>query len=1165
MTLSKIDNDWIPLQIKVFTRWVSNQLKDQKDIEVNNVCTDLSNGVALVDLAQILTHKKASHSWAEHPKRNVDMVQNCDLALEMFANDGVHLVGISGKDINDSNQKLILGLIWTLILHYSIGSLNEIHGKSKINSISNQQIKSNQDSLLLWAKERTENYPHIHNFTPFDLSMCALLDSYFPEKIHYYSLDQSNSANNLQLAISVLSNLGVPIFVYPDELEKNKNVVDEKTLLTQLAALKSVLDTMPICKDQSTPVEKNDSSYHEEISHFEADLLKAQAELDSEKQSRQEAEAKIEEEKAKSTDEINKLTNLLHDYELRIDALQKDKEKDQAEIKLEKGSKQKSDEEVERLAKSLKDAEAEIIDLRQSLNKSIEQNENQKKSISQSAEEVQKLTVDLNDAKIELTKLKGDKTNEREIKRLTESLQNAQNEIQSLKSSNHTLQGKVSKLVDDKEQSKNEIQKLNQKYQIEAEEVFSLKTANEVASSDIEEYKLIINKLTSENEHLVKEICEIKSNLTGVLNEKSVAESKLNAVTQNLINAEQGLKEHAMLKSEIDKLSKSIDDSEARAEAANWEKTKYQNQLKDAFKEIAKLRKQTESLSEDKLQMENEIDRLSRSIVETEAQLALEKANGEKLSNKVKEIEREKLTTEKLLSEVKKANKDMVSQLTQNKIIISTAASNSLKLQRENDLLSTALADANGQIQEFQTARDLTLEELNTLSEGFKASQEENDELINENTAQKLVISVLKQKEIESEKEFQSLNKQLEREVESNTIVVKQLGAAITHLHAENDLNRMVIKDLNSQLSNKLEEIERLNGIEWQLEDAKAQLQKQSVARENAEEKVLELSDALSIEHHKVDSLSNDLQDAIMELRIAERSRGTAAIEAQTLANALYDAYGQMQSISDNQANSEELEYELEGELAKSQNIVEALKQSRIDAEKEIILLEKQLNDEERKISDADNYIAKLENENEVYKSRESQLKEALAVSEIDHEKMRRRVLDLEQKSAELAALLLIMDQDLEKQKSLKCVSQLNEEKLAKSLVEMQFELQDMKMENETLLNDHNDLLTEYDELRDALNEERLLREKVENDAKEFAKIIAQLDLKNRQYKQEKDQAVENAEEMARELVKSQVDVVTLKKENEELEETGDQMARDLIIADAKLADSKKELDQNQK
>lgn len=269
MYLTKVSDEWIPLQAKVFTRWVSNQLKDIQGMNIQDVTKDLSSGVALCELAKVLTGKQSTRSWAHTPKHNVEMVQNCDLAVDMFTKDGVHLVGISGKDIHDNNNKLILGFIWSLILHYSVHqSVNhQVSSKdnNSTNEISNDQsAKSDRDQLLAWAIDRTANYPNIHEFTPYGLSMCALLDSYVPNKINYYSLDPNDTEHNSELAISVMKELGIPILVYQDEIANHSEQIDSKALITQLSAAKVVLDNLKT-EIQTT----NASETHESIQNTE--------------------------------------------------------------------------------------------------------------------------------------------------------------------------------------------------------------------------------------------------------------------------------------------------------------------------------------------------------------------------------------------------------------------------------------------------------------------------------------------------------------------------------------------------------------------------------------------------------------------------------------------------------------------------------------------------------------------------------------------------------------------------------------------------------------------------------------------------------------------------------------------------------------------------------
>ena len=58
MSLAKVDEEWVPLQAKVFTRWVRSQLKDDDEYQVEDITKDLTNGVALVELAKHLTQNE---------------------------------------------------------------------------------------------------------------------------------------------------------------------------------------------------------------------------------------------------------------------------------------------------------------------------------------------------------------------------------------------------------------------------------------------------------------------------------------------------------------------------------------------------------------------------------------------------------------------------------------------------------------------------------------------------------------------------------------------------------------------------------------------------------------------------------------------------------------------------------------------------------------------------------------------------------------------------------------------------------------------------------------------------------------------------------------------------------------------------------------------------
>jgi filamin len=114
-----LDAEWKRIQKKTFTRWCNEHLKVQ-DMMVEDLSTDLSDGVRLIVLIEVLSHKKVGR-YNKKPRVFAQKMENVQLALDfLMKKERIRLVNIGSGDIVDQNLKLILGLIWTLILHYQI-------------------------------------------------------------------------------------------------------------------------------------------------------------------------------------------------------------------------------------------------------------------------------------------------------------------------------------------------------------------------------------------------------------------------------------------------------------------------------------------------------------------------------------------------------------------------------------------------------------------------------------------------------------------------------------------------------------------------------------------------------------------------------------------------------------------------------------------------------------------------------------------------------------------------------------------------------------------------------------------------------------------------------------------------------------------------------------
>jgi filamin len=106
--------------------------------------------------------------------------------LKFLEREGIKIINIDSTDIVDCKLKLILGLIWLLILHYSISKplLNMQGGSSNDKQTPKQR-------LLNWVKNRIPDL-HVQNFTTglrFSIIFAAEIDSF----LRHFRLEQRKS------------------------------------------------------------------------------------------------------------------------------------------------------------------------------------------------------------------------------------------------------------------------------------------------------------------------------------------------------------------------------------------------------------------------------------------------------------------------------------------------------------------------------------------------------------------------------------------------------------------------------------------------------------------------------------------------------------------------------------------------------------------------------------------------------------------------------------------------------------------------------------------------------------------------------------------------------------------------------------------------------------
>lgn len=159
------------VQRKAYTKWLNLKLKqserDPKPKLVDVIEPDLKTGVTLNMLAEVLTDKR--EKFIEKPRSVFQYMQNTATALSTFRNDGVILHNIDNTSICQENTTLCLGLVFQLMLHYSIsvfgkGAQNIAELRRSGLDFVNFQLSTLDDDIHADIREITQS-PHTGRIT----------------------------------------------------------------------------------------------------------------------------------------------------------------------------------------------------------------------------------------------------------------------------------------------------------------------------------------------------------------------------------------------------------------------------------------------------------------------------------------------------------------------------------------------------------------------------------------------------------------------------------------------------------------------------------------------------------------------------------------------------------------------------------------------------------------------------------------------------------------------------------------------------------------------------------------------------------------------------------------------------------------------------------------
>ncbi|XP_066922248.1 filamin-A-like isoform X11 [Clytia hemisphaerica] len=224
-----VDAEWKRIQQNTFTRWCNEHLKCA-NFYIYDIEKDLSDGLKLIALLQVLSHKKISR-YNKKPTFRPQKLENIAIALKFIEDENIKLVNIDASDILKGNLKLILGLIWTLILKYQI-SLPMMDDDDEASNITPKQ------ALMGWVKSKLPPEVPMTNFSKDwnnGIAIGALVDAVAPGLFpQWEDKDPKDAVENAREAMKLAEEwLGVPQVITPEEIT-NPNV-DELSVMTYVS------------------------------------------------------------------------------------------------------------------------------------------------------------------------------------------------------------------------------------------------------------------------------------------------------------------------------------------------------------------------------------------------------------------------------------------------------------------------------------------------------------------------------------------------------------------------------------------------------------------------------------------------------------------------------------------------------------------------------------------------------------------------------------------------------------------------------------------------------------------------------------------------------------------------------------------------------------------
>ncbi|XP_043093802.1 nesprin-2 isoform X3 [Puntigrus tetrazona] len=266
------------IQKRTFTNWINAQLsKRNHPTVVQDLFSDLRDGTRLLDLLEVMSGQRLKR---ERGHGVFQQRGNLETALNFLKHKSIKLVNINIPDIIEGKPSIILGLIWTIILHChieelastlsygsrsssldSLSSLDSVPGSPGSSPVPRGSSPlhtrfrlSAKKALLLWVRDQCQKVGCSASVRDFKCSwrsgevFLAILCSLRPDLVDLSQAQSSSHRENLERVFYLAEKeLGIPRLLEPEDIDVSNP--DEKSIMTYIAQFLQYSNDLPVADD----------------------------------------------------------------------------------------------------------------------------------------------------------------------------------------------------------------------------------------------------------------------------------------------------------------------------------------------------------------------------------------------------------------------------------------------------------------------------------------------------------------------------------------------------------------------------------------------------------------------------------------------------------------------------------------------------------------------------------------------------------------------------------------------------------------------------------------------------------------------------------------------------------------------------------------------------